>query len=183
MRDVIYKVLSRDPIENLNKDGYIEIDGTISFTSEPISGHSEFGEYVIGVDRGLICRKFKCMDVIYEFSWMDEHPEILLRVTGQTMDDWMEWAEENYNMLYGYKGRDPTYSELASLIGDEIYNLYAWEEEVTVEGHPILIHQSDIVYFGDIKGTKDHRSRGTGRPGWFGDPYRHALASRGVRTR
>ena len=183
MKDVIYKVLSRDPTEDLNKHGYIEIDGTVSFTSAPISSHGEFGEYVIGVDRESVCRNFKCIDVMYEFSWMEEHPDVLLRVTGQTMDDWMEWAKENYDMMYGYKGKNPTHSELASLIWDEIYTLYAWEEEVVVEGHPILIYQSDIMYLGDVEGIKKHISRGVGRPGWFGEPQRHALAARGMRTK
>ena len=180
---IIYKFLSRRALrEDLSKHGYIEIDGPVSFTSEPTERHAEFGSYIIGVNRESVCRDFECVDVIYEVSWMEEHPDILLRVTGQTMEEWMDWAKENYDMLYGT--REPTYSELASLIQDEIYNLYAWEEEVVVEGHPIRIHQSDIIYLEKVVNFKrQHMSRGRKRPGWFGDPYRHALASKGVRTR
>lgn len=102
---------------------------------------------------------------------------------------WREWSwekinEEEEKIRNGYKRiiqGDHKFIKEHLLSKPEEWG--GWEDEsggMNKEMIHMVMEEFEKQY---VPVSSPRRSRGVGRPGWFGEPQRHALAARGVRTR
>ena len=187
----IFRVVHFDPNEAMEIHGRLFFDGPTSFASQIDINFMDFGSYLIVVDRNKICEKYHCYEVKYDFDWLVWYPSILYKITGKDVEDWLAWARGEYFIDHDIDD-EPSDEEIDDIITREISETYGWENEIVVEsdGVCIDIYPSDIIWMGELGGMGEYPeflSKGINRiknkSGWYNESYRHALASRGIRTR
>lgn len=185
----LYRAINSDPIEEMERCGSVTFPAPTSFASEIDANHRDFGSYLIVVDWGKICNRCDCFEVKYSFDWLTFYPSLLYKITTKDAEDWIDWARGEFYIMHDLD-EEPTDEEIDDIITQEIKDLYGWENEVIVgggEGESVVIYPDDVLWMGELGEQPYFSSRGVrrsvGKPGWFDESYRHALAARGIRTR
>lgn len=114
----LYKAVNDDVINSLEKNKSYLLKGNkqkFTSTTRKLSDiDNQFGSGIVQIDISKLPLNCKIIDVKYNWDWLKSNPEICMKVTGKSPEDWEEWSADN------------------SEINNEIKELYGSEKETII---------------------------------------------------